>query len=98
MNRVPTQLYKIELVSPGCEHKILLWYTNQETMFKWRKLLIQATGDLKIKDYYDETSTVLGQGSRCTVIKGTNRISKLEVAIKRIDKEKCSKDVLDKIE
>jgi serine/threonine protein kinase len=38
---------------------------------------------------------VLGKGNRCTVIMGTNKLSKQGVAIKRLEKEQVSKEVLE---
>jgi hypothetical protein len=44
-NRQLTQLYKLEVTSAFRDQKVTLWYTNQEIMLRWRKALLQATGD-----------------------------------------------------
>ena len=87
-NKKQTALYKLEVTSKFRDEKITLFYTNQESMLRWRKALLQATGDYKINDYYEFSEFVyflgkeLGEGRRCKVIKGTNKLSKQEVAIK----------------
>lgn len=85
--------YKLEIMLRN-ENSATLYFANENSYKKWSKVLIEACGDYKLSDFYEEhQDVVLGRGSRALVYLGTNKKQKLQVAIKRIKAQDVNTEV-----
>jgi serine/threonine protein kinase len=76
------------------ENSATLYFANENSYNKWSKALIEACGDYKLSDFYEEHhDIVLGKGSRALVYLGVNKKQKIQVAIKRISAKDVNTEV-----
>lgn len=81
------QLYKLE-IQMASKEKIHMFFEKQESLVKWHRALVKATGDYRIEMYYEEfPNTEFGHGVDSVIYKGINRQTRQEVAIKKIRKQ-----------
>ena len=59
-------------------------------MLEWKHILLQASRDFKITDFYEVSDEVLGEGSKSQVLRGTHLSQKVDVAIRKLPKESVS--------
>lgn len=80
------QLYKLEIKLSAIS-VIRMFFDRQESLAKWHKALLSATGDYRIESYYNvRPNTIFDFCTDSNVYKGINRLTKQEVVIKRISK------------
>jgi hypothetical protein len=66
-----------------------MYFEKLHSTQEWKQVMLNASLAFKLHDFYDVSDEVLGEGSKSIVVKGNHRVHKIDVAIRKLLKEKA---------